>query len=321
MTSSSSNGSAFGLNRPEVVTEFPPEVYEDFPNALPPSAIVGLPTGRPDLANMAGRSAMEGSRNLIDAIHAAKLDEIPELNDDVAERLTARLRAILLGIRTHKNGLSTSIDGTLTPETVEILLPLMTSIDPSESLEGITFDNADDEPPVGEEEAQEIAECLVEMDLLEAQEGRMVLTAEGRYFAHKPLGLANYVASRIPLALSEFEYEATLLQLIATVSLPPAAEAEERYRHATDAEKFEALQESYQALHYMLEGLGWEEEGEPIEGPDVFGAAIPTMVALEILGFSGWPWRGSSVGLAFGITDDFRIFLGHVLRGSFRMPA
>lgn len=107
------NGAAFGLNYPEPLNEFPPDFYEAHPHALPPTEVVGLPVARTDLVQMLGNTSLAGERGLIDAVRAAKLNEIVQMDDEIAARVTEKVRNVLAVIG---EGLPTDEEGFLTGE-------------------------------------------------------------------------------------------------------------------------------------------------------------------------------------------------------------
>lgn len=360
-------GAAFGLNYPEPINEFPPDFYEAHPHALPPTEVVGLPVARTDLVQMLANTSLAGRRGLIDAVRAANLDKIEQMDDEIAARVTARVRKVLDAIG---DGLPTGDEGFLTGESY-IALGAAVGMVPSpqvlallrepdfdaaehllgEGLESLSDMWRDDAP--GEDDHADSAEltsslasqlvstgeviavALRSLELADVLDGRLVLNAAARICAKDPFRLAHQIATHLPIALNEFEHEASLLVLLDLAHAPrladlqaeldapwdalpedPDDDAVAEALHYHDATMGRLLAAQLERLSTMMEGLDWEfDEDSPVVAEDILAAATPTMASLEVLGLTGQTSIGDEDLLEVAVTDDFRSFLAYTLRG------
>lgn len=360
-------GAAFGLNYPEPINEFPPDFYEAHPNALPPTEVVGLPVARTDLVQMLANTSLAGRRGLIDAVRAANLDKIEQMDDEIAARVTARVRKVLDAIG---DGLPTGDEGFLTGESY-IALGAAVGMVPSpqvlallrepdfdgaehllgEGLESLSDMWRDDAPGEGDHAdsaeltsslasqlvstGEVIAVALRSLELADVLDGRLVLNAAARICAKDPFRLAHQIATHLPIALNEFEHEASLLVLLDLARAPrladlqaeldapwdalpedPDDDAVAEALHYHDATMGRLLAAQLERLSTMMEGLDWEfDEDSPVVAEDILAAATPTMASLEVLGLTGQTSIGDEDLLEVAVTDDFRSFLAYTLRG------
>ncbi len=295
-------GSAFGLARPEPIEEFPEEFRAAHPGALPPSVLNGLAVGRTDIAQMLAATAMAGNRALIDAFIEADLPSIPDMDDAVARRVTARVRAILTEI--GREGLEVDPRGQLTPgarRRLEVTIGLPGGSDPVQ--------------------CDIMVLALTELELVDPREGHIVLTPVARVFSKDPFQLAHHIATRLPMSLSEFEHEASLLTMLDMVRMPSLESVRERLEASAGEEALalaEAMhEERLLRLTLWSEGLEWENENaQPVSAEDILGASTPTLSSLVALDIVARPLDDTRDNLlALAVTEEFRIFLAHSLRG------
>lgn len=360
-------GAAFGLNYPEPINEFPPDFYEAHPHALPPTEVVGLPVARTDLVQMLANTSLAGRRGLIDAVRAANLDKIEQMDDEIAARVTARVRKVLDAIG---DGLPTGDESFLTGESY-IALGAAVGMVPSpqvlallrepdfdaaehllgEGLESLSDMWRDDAPEDGDHAdsaeltsslasqlvstGEVIAVALRSLELADVLDGRLVLNAAARICAKDPFRLAHQIATHLPIALNEFEHEASLLVLLDLARAPrladlqaeldapwdalpedPDDDAVAEALHYHDATMGRLLAAQLERLSTMMEGLDWEfDEDSPVVAEDILAAATPTLASLGVLGLTGQTSIGDEDLLEVAVTDDFRSFLAYTLRG------